>query len=111
MSITAWPVGTTKIFTGTVALNSVAQNLTLDTITIRLKQSVGDTDAQAVLSKAADVTTAGATGTYTMTLTPAETASITPGVYYYDISWVRSTGAEYILETGTIELESRVSDA
>lgn len=110
MTIGSWPVGTTKAFSGTVTIGGVAPNIASDTVTLRLKTNKTDADAAAVVSKNADCATSGAGGTYLMEIAPADTAAVAPGKYHYDIVLYRTTGAEYVLETGQVALLDRVSD-
>ncbi|MBN2060720.1 MAG: hypothetical protein JW882_09930 [Deltaproteobacteria bacterium] len=111
MSLSDWYVGTTKEFSGTITLDGETPDISGDTVTLRLKTNKTDTDANAVVSVEADVVTQGASGIYEMTVTPAKTKNVDPGAYHYDIEWVTAAGAEYILETGRVNLLARVSDA
>ncbi|MBN1849986.1 MAG: hypothetical protein JW932_15545 [Deltaproteobacteria bacterium] len=111
MSLTGWPVGTIKKFSGTITLNGSTQNITADTITLRLKDAVDDADTAAKMTKTADVGSQGASGIYNFTILPSDTAQIPPKDYYYDIEWVRADeGGEYILDSGMVKLKKRVSD-
>jgi hypothetical protein len=113
MALTSWYVGTTKSFSGAVTIGAVTPDISQDEVTLRLKTTKSDADANAVLSKAADCATSGAAGIYLMEIAPAETAGVAPGSYHYDIVLVRSAGAsnaQYILELGEITLLERVSD-
>lgn len=102
-------VGTTKEFSVTCKINGVAQDIRSDTVTVRLKANKTDTDANAVLSKNADVATQGASGVALFTLTTSDT-EITPDRYYIDIEWVLAGGAEYIVYNDKINALERVSD-
>ena len=92
-----------------ITLNGATPNISADTVTFFMKRSSDDTDADAEIVEAADVATSGATGTALFTLTPADTAVDVRG-YHYDIVWTRSTGEEYVLESGTVSVLDRVSD-
>ena len=110
MALTDFYPGTTKAFSVTITLNGVAPNITGDTVTLRLKRTRSDADADAVITKAANVATSGATGVALFSLTPAET-QIAERLYVYDIVWVLSGGAEYVLESDTVTVLERVSEA
>ena len=106
----AFKKGESKNFSVLCKIDGVAQNISGDTVTFRMKSAKSDTDANAVLSKAADVVTRGATGYADFTLAPADTAAVSVGNYYCDIEWVLLGGAEYVVFDGTIDCEERVSD-
>lgn len=109
--ITNFYPGTTKTFSVTITMGGVAQDIRSDTVTVRLKTKLSDSDAQAALTKTADVTTAGASGIAAFELTPTDT-NITPGNYLIDIVWELSTGEEYIVyHDVTISVFERISDA
>lgn len=107
--ISDFHVGTTKAFTVTCKINGVAQDIRNDTVTVRLKTNKGDTDANAALSKDADVATQGENGVAIFTLTTSDT-EITPGKYYIDIEWVLASGKEYVIYDDKIKALERVSD-
>ncbi len=109
MALTNFYPGTTKKFSVAITLNGATPNISADTVTFFMKRSADDTDASAAITKAADVATSGASGTALFTLTPADTA-VAPRGYDYDVVWVRSTGDEYVLESGTVSVLDRVSD-
>lgn len=103
--------GTTKTFTVTCKIGGVAQNITADTVTFRMKSNATDSDANAALTKTADVTTSGASGIAAFELTPTNTA-IDEGNYTADIVWELSTGEEYVVYyDDRIKILVRVSDA
>lgn len=102
-------VGTDKRFTVTCKIAGVAQDITLDTVTVRLKSSKSDADASAVLSVNADVATQGASGVAIFDW-DGDGTDITPGKYYLDIEWVLASGKEYIVYNDTIKALERVSD-
>ena len=110
MGLTDWPIGTKKQFSGTITFNGETPDISGDTVTLRLKTNKDDTDANAVVSVEADVASQGASGIYKVTVTKAATKDVEPGSYYYDIEWVTSADAEYILEDGRVNLLGRVSD-
>lgn len=102
-------IGTTKNFSITLKIDGEAQDITGDTVTLRLKEAKADTDASAKLSKAADVASEGASGIANFALDTSDT-DITPGTYYVDIEWVLAGGDEYVVYDDTLEVEDRVSD-
>jgi len=103
--------GETKAFSILLKINDVAQDITGDTVTFRMKENKDDADSAAVLSKGADVTTRGANGYADFELLPTDTDAITPENYFCDIEWVLSGGQEFVAFDGTIEVFERVSDA
>lgn len=109
MTISDFYPGTTKRFTVTILLNGVMADISLDTVIWRIKTAKDDTDAEAVLSKVADVSN-GANGIAIFELTPAETGAITAGHYYTDITWITAAGAEYVIYDSMLRIKDRVSD-
>ncbi|MBN1964845.1 MAG: hypothetical protein JW910_09370 [Anaerolineae bacterium] len=108
--ISAFYPGTSKRFTLTFNLNGETPDISADTVTWRVKTHMTDTDAEAVLTIAADVATSGADGIAIFTATPAET-NIVPGQYYSDVEWQRAGGDVYVVATQIITVNERVSDA
>ena len=102
-------VGTTKSFSVTCKINGEAQDITGDTVTVRLKENKGVTDAEAAIEKDADVATQGADGVALFALTPSDT-DIDPGRYHIDVEWVLAGGAEYIVYSDKINALERSSD-
>lgn len=111
MALTDFYPGTTKTFSVAITHNGAAPDITGDTVTLRIKKRASDSDEAAKLEKTADVATSGADGIALFVIEPADTDNISPGAYVYDIVWVLSGGAEYVLETGRVQLFNRVSDA
>jgi len=110
MPITAFPTGTTKIFSFTITLNGVTPNISADIVTLTIKKEIDDTDAEAVLKKDADVITAGADGKAIFTLTSTETKELLPLRYHYDVVWYIAGGAQHILQSDQLNVLERVSD-
>lgn len=105
--------GTTRAFNVTVRRSGVLQDISGGTVTYRVKARITDSDADALLTKTADVATHGAQGTAMFSLTPTDTA-LAPteaSTYYHDIVWETAGGAEYVLYTSQLEVSERVSDA
>ena len=100
---------TTKEFNITVYYDDVAQNITGDVVTLYIKQNPDDTNANATITKAADVTTSGATGIAIFALTPTETAKAV-GAYYYEITWTLSTGKHFVIDNGVVNIKNKLVD-
>ena len=88
--------------------DSVAQDITSDTVTMTLKSNKSDADSSAVLQVDANVATYGASGIAYWNLTPAQT-DITADNYFIDIAWYDGTD-EFIVYDGTVNIIERVSD-
>lgn len=102
--------GETKEFNILLKRGGVAQDITGDTVTFRMKSNKSDTDASAALTKQADVASQGASGWALFALTTTDTEVI-EDTYQCDIEWVLSGGEEFIVYDGTIEVKVRVSDS
>lgn len=105
--------GTTREFNVTIKKSGVIQDITGDTVTYRVKNQIRDLDANALLSKAADVATRGAQGVAMFALTPTDTA-LAPtgqGEYHHDIEWVLAGGDVYVVYSSNLTVSQRVSDA
>lgn len=61
------------------------------------------TDTTAVITK--NVTSGGADGIAEIELVPADTATLTPGKYYYDIKVQEASGDVFKVDEGTITLD------
>ena len=109
MSLTNFYQETTKKFSVTISYNGSAPDITGDTVKVIFKKNKTDSDASAVLTKTADVTTNGLNGQADFTLTPTDT-NITAQEYWYEILWILSTGEEYVLENGTVSVYDRLFD-
>lgn len=110
MNIKDFRVGTTKKFTVQCKLNEVLQDITTDTVTVRIKTLKSDIDASSLVEVAADVATDGANGNALFTITPAGTSGVAPGQYFIDIEWDLSGGDNYVIYDSIITLIERVSD-
>jgi len=89
--------------------DKTAIDISGDAVTIMMKEKLTDSDASAVLSVAADVTTDGANGVAQFTLDTTDT-NITAGFYFYEIKYVPASGGDYVLEQGTVKAKDRVFD-
>ena len=101
--------GTSKAFTCTCKINDVAQDITSDTVTFRMKTLPNLVDGSAALSLAADVATSGASGIAIFELSASDNG-LTVGEYYADIEWVLSDNTEYVILNQKIKVLLRTSD-
>ena len=88
--------------------NGVAASLAGATIRFTVKSAEYDssvTDSTAVITK--DVTSHidAPNGLSAIILDPADTATLLPGKYYYDIKVAESGGAVYKIDEGTLKLD------
>lgn len=100
--------GTTYSRTVNYQENGVATSLVGSTVRFTMKSSEWDTsttDSTALVTK--NITTGTSGGVAVITLTPADTATITPGEYPYDIKVDKgSLGTTvYKIDEGTIVLD------
>lgn len=72
------------------------------TLSFKVKQNA--TDATALLTVAGSITGAAA-GTFSVSLTAAQTASVPTGVYVYDI-WRTDSGAATALTVGSVTVKN-----
>ena len=94
-----------------ILLDGIAPDISGDVVTLTLKETL-DKDATIVLTKNADVASDGVNGNAIFTLTPAETATLEPRQYYYDIVWYPVAGGNYVLNLPSdniVEVDPRVS--
>ena len=110
--ITDFRPGETKGFKITITINAVIQNIAAgpDVVTFRMKNAVDDTDAEAGVTKTADVASEGALGIAIFSLIPSDTSDLAPGKYHVDVLWEPSAGGEYVVYTDVLKLLLRVSD-
>lgn len=101
--------GTTKEFEVKIWVNGINPGIEADTVTFTMKKKKGDTDANAVIQKDADVATSGAGGLALFSISKTET-DIAPRRYFYDIQWIKDTGEEEVLTTGSLMVLDRISD-
>ena len=103
-------VGTTHAFSVLLKINDAAQDISGDTVTLRIKESITDTDAAAKVTTVADVATRVASGYADFVITAADTKALTPKQYQADVEWLTAAGKEYVPLKQTINLLQRVSD-
>ena len=109
-TISDFYVGTTHAFSLLLKINAVAQDISGDTVTLRIKENVDDADSAASATVVADVATRGATGYADFVIPASATKGLTAKQYQLDVEWVTATGKEYIPLKQTIQLLERVSD-
>jgi hypothetical protein len=88
--------------------NGVAASLAGATIRFTMKAVEYDTDtsdAGAAVVKNITAHVSESEGLSNITLNPADTATLTPGTYFYDIKVKESLGAVYKLDEGKITLD------
>lgn len=100
--------GTTYTITFTYKVDGVATTLVGSTVRFTVKSAEYDTDTDdstAIVTK--NITSGNSSGVATITLDPSDTATVTPGTYYYDIKVdVGSLGTTvYKVDEGTIVLD------
>lgn len=103
--------GTTYIRSGTYSVDGVATSLIGAVIRFTAKTSeysADTTDADASIAK--NITTGTAQGEYEVVLDPADTASLTPGKYFYDIKVENADGTIYKLDEGVIKLDASATN-
>lgn len=98
--------GTTYTIGLTCQRNGQPATLVGATVRFTVKTSEYDsstTDATAVITK--NITNGTAGGQATITLSPADTATLEPGKYFYDIKVQEAGGSIYKCVEGTITLD------
>jgi len=99
---------TSVVFDGTVTVDGVATALDAnDIITLIVKESYDQTDAEAIITVIASHLVA--TGGVRFTLTPTIT-TVDAGDFYSEIKWVHDSTDVYILETTRITISKRIFD-
>ncbi|APF20317.1 hypothetical protein Calab_1531 [Caldithrix abyssi DSM 13497] len=107
--LTQFYEGETKKFQVNITYNGQAPDITNDTVRLLIKEKKEDTDANAKINKTADVATNGVNGQALFTLTDEET-KLTPGIYFYEITWALASGEFYVLESGNVRILDRITD-
>lgn len=99
--------GTTYVITFNYQKDGVAETLVGATVRFTVKTaeySTDATDSDATIVK--NITTGDSAGVATITIDPADTATLTPGKYYYDIKVEEAGGDIYKTDEGTIKLDA-----
>lgn len=98
--------GTTYTLGVNYQRNGVATSLVGATVRFTMKTAEYSTnadDSDASVSK--NVTDGTAEGTATILLQPADTATLTPGSYFYDIKVQEADGSIYKIDEGKVKLD------
>lgn len=98
--------GTTFPISVTFQRNGVAETLVGATVRFTVKtseHSTDTTDSDASIIK--NLTSGTAEGLIVITILPEDTATLTPGKYFYDIKVETATGDIYKIDEGTIKLD------
>jgi hypothetical protein len=98
--------GTTYTITVNYQKDGVAATLVGATVRFTVKTaefSAVTDDADAVIKK--DITSGSSGGVATITLNPADTATLAPGSYFYDIKVKEAGGTVYKIVEGRINLD------
>lgn len=99
--------GTTYTISFNYQKDGVAETLVGATVRFTVKSteySSDATDTDATIVK--NITTGNSAGAATITIDPADTATLTPGKYYYDIKVEEAGGDIYKTDEGTIKLDA-----
>lgn len=100
--------GTTVTIDIVYEKNGVSAPLTGATVRFTVKSVEYDsstTDTTAVITKNVTSHTNAAAGLSAITINPADTATLTPGKYFYDVKVAEAGGAVYKIDEGTITLD------
>ena len=98
--------GTTFSITFNYQEDGVATSLVGSTVRFTMKDSEYDTDAtDTTASVAKNITDGTAGGEATITIEPADTSTLTPGKYFYDIKVEKADGTIYKCDEGTVILD------
>lgn len=98
--------GTTYTINFAYKKDNVAETLVGATVSFTMKSAEFDTDssdASAAVKK--DVTSGNSQGLATIIINPADTISLVPGTYFYDLKVKEAGGAVYKVDEGTIILD------
>lgn len=98
--------GTTYTINFAYQRNGVAETLVGATVRFTIKTSEYDdssTDSTAVVLK--NITNGTSGGLATISIGPEDTATLTPGKYFYDIKVEEAGGSLYKCDEGTIKLD------
>lgn len=104
--------GDTAAFTITVTRSGSAENITGATLYFTVKSNSAQADAAAIIQKStvSGITiTNGAGGIASVAITPANTSSVTPGVYYYDVQYRTTGGDVYTVDSGYFLLQEEIT--
>lgn len=98
--------GTTYTINYAYERNGIAASLGGATVRFTVKSEEYDTDtSDTTAAVAKDVTDGTVDGLATITIDPADTATLEPGTYFYDIKVETATGEIYKVDEGKIKLD------
>jgi hypothetical protein len=98
--------GTTFPITFTYKKSGVATSLVGAIVRFTMKPSEYDTDtSDTTASVKKNITTGTALGVAVINIDPADTQSLAPGTYFYDIKVQEASGAIYKVDEGKIKLD------
>jgi len=98
--------GTTYTINFAYQRNGEAETLVGATVRFTMKPNEYDDDADdSDASVHKDVTTGDADGLAEIVIDPSDTATLTPGKYYYDIKVEEAGGEIYKVDEGTVRLD------
>lgn len=109
MSLSSFYKGETKRVRVTIYYDGSLPDLCDDTVTLMLKSSKTALDADAEVNVGADVSTEGISGVAKFELGYSVTANLSVGMYFYEITWTRSIGDRFVLESGRVGIMSRLA--
>ena len=89
--------------------NGKAPDIANDGINFMMKSAKTATDTNADIDTGLDVVTEGFDGVAILELSAAETATLTPGQYYYELKWTKSSGEVHIIQSGTVAVMTLLS--
>ena len=103
--------GTTYTIGVAYQRNAVAATLVGATVRFTMKPtefSADTTDADASVLK--NVTNGTTGGLATILIAPADTATLTPGTYYYDVKVKEADGSIYKIDEGKVKLDGSATN-
>lgn len=104
--------GDTNVYTGTVTSSGSAVDLTGATLRFIAKAEISDADGDAIINKyspsnGVEIVSAAA-GTWRLTISPADTASLGEVVLHYELQVTTSGSAVYTAASGTLTVSPDV---
>ena len=100
--------GTTFSLNITYKKNGVAASLVGCTVRFTIKDAEYDTntsDTTAAVKKNITSHVDAVNGLTNVTLVPADTSTVTPGLYYYDLKVMEGDGSVYKIDEGTVTID------
>ena len=109
MKITDFYENTTKEFDVTIYYDGDLANIVNDTVTLYVKETPNDTDANALIVKSADVSD-GANGIASFTLTDSDTTIPVKKGYYAELVWETVGGSRFVVHQQRINCLNKMQD-